>query len=157
MRSHQLYCFFLFFVCVLRYALFLPYVLSNSCITHTHTHTHTNRGKQKLDCRGEHLLGTNDVRTWQSSLCSAVHFITGVIHTKRKCVCAYPCVCVCLFSLAVFWTADHKQAWGLSIVISLVQLCPLLLAHMRARTHTHTQLSPHYLQPHPLSKWVQGQ
>lgn len=119
-------------------------------VSHTHTHKHTRLQSeekrpycvQQSICLLQLSNFEDDVRMWQSPLYPPACFITGVIHTKRKCVCAYQCVCVCvcicLFSLAVFWTADHKQPWGLRIVISLVQL-----SHLQADRHTETHTRTH--------------
>lgn len=50
-------------------------------------------------------------------------------------------MCVC-FSLAVSRAPEPKLASGLSIVNSLVPLCPLLPVHMHQHTQTHTHFHP---------------
>lgn len=111
-----------------------------SCIINAYTH------RQKTpDCTTHHVPASavliwieDDVRMWQSRLYSPVCFITGVTQRQKVCetfgrrvfaLSAQPCI---------WLQIDRKQAWGWTIVISLVQLCQLLPTYM----HKHTTFAP---------------
>ena len=74
----------------------------------------------------------DDAWTGQSRLRSPVYLITGVIHTKSKCLCLSMCVCVCVcvfaFSACLCFelqTTNKHEVW-------------VLLSHWCNYTHTHT-------------------
>lgn len=72
-------------------------------LTHTHTCIHDYKVRKKRPycvqqsiCLLQLSNFEDDVRMWQSPLYPPACFITGVIHTKRKCVYVLISVCVCV-------------------------------------------------------------
>lgn len=101
--------------------------MSSARLSNTHTHTciHDYKARKKRPycvqqsiCLLQLSNFEDDVRMWQSPLYPPACFITGVIHTKRKCVCAYQCVCVCAFAFSAWLcfglqTTNNPEVWGL--------------------------------------------
>lgn len=137
----QLYCCFLGFVPLIMY--FSSHMSTPTVVSHTHTHTEEKTVQRNISL--ELMMPERDSHR------SVHQFISWQVSCiQRESVCAYSWV-FAFSAWLCLGLADHKQAWGLSIVISLPTL-----ACSHAQTHKHNFHPITSSHTHP-PEWVQGQ